>query len=40
MAIEMMVSPRFDNSKCGESIEVKSLDLTKGLRTTFLELAT
>jgi len=38
-AIEMMASPRFDNSKYDESNKVKPLDLTKGCRTTFLELA-
>jgi hypothetical protein len=36
----MMASPRSNNSKCGESIEIKTLDLIKGFRTTFLELAT
>ncbi len=34
-----MASPRFDNSKYDESNKVKPLDLTKGCRTTFLELA-
>jgi hypothetical protein len=39
-AIEMMASPRSNNSKCGELIETKILDLIKGFRTAFLELAT
>jgi hypothetical protein len=39
-AIEMMTSPRFDNSKYDESNGVKPLDLTKGCATTFLKLAT
>lgn len=38
-ATEMMASPRFDNLKYDESNKVKPLDLTKGCRTTFLELA-
>jgi hypothetical protein len=38
-AIEMMASPRFDILKYDESNKVKPLDLTKGCRTTFLELA-
>jgi hypothetical protein len=39
-AIEMMTSPRSEGSEYGESDGVKPLDLTKGCRTTFSEVAT
>jgi hypothetical protein len=39
-AIEMTTSPRYEGSEYGESDRVKPLNLTKGCRTTFLQLAT
>jgi hypothetical protein len=39
-AINMMASPRFNNSRYDELNGVKPLDLTKGCRIAFLELTT